>query len=237
MKQTYNNFNWKEFSKGVIEFDGNKCTHCGKSGNEAILQVHHKKYIKGYKLWEYATQDCETVCKGCHASIHGIIKPKFGWAYLGDEDLGGLTGTCENCGASIRYVFTIYHENWGTLEVGTICCDNLTDSDIASNFMESKKKYEGRKERFLKSIRWIEKDGIHFIKQNGFKISIFKNKEIYNIKIHNHLGNGKYESINSAKSIIFDIIENGKLVAYFKSKNIDLNEKKSKKEREKEYYG
>jgi 5-methylcytosine-specific restriction endonuclease McrA len=73
----YNDSKWKIFRDSVIELDGYKCSYCGRGSNETILQVHHKKYISGCKPWEYATEDCETVCKGCHASIHGIIQPQF----------------------------------------------------------------------------------------------------------------------------------------------------------------
>jgi len=226
---SYINTNWKDFSKGVIDLDGNKCTHCGKSGNETILQVHHKKYIKGCKPWEYATKDCETVCKGCHASIHGIIKPKFGWEYCGDSDLGDLTGTCENCGASIRYVFTIHHENWGTIDVGTICCDNLTDSTIASNLMESNNKYVGRRNRFLNSIRWKQIDGINKIKQGCFEINIFEENDCFYLKIHNLQSKTKYENMEQAKIKAFDVIENGELINYLRKKNITFNEPISRK--------
>jgi hypothetical protein len=150
----YGRNQWKEFRQDVIESDGNKCTVCGRGKSEVTLQVHHKKYIKGRKPWEYATQDCVTLCKGCHSAEHRLTMPKYGWEYSGEEDLGDLCGTCENCGASIRYVFYIFHENWGTLEVGTLCCDNLTDSNVASNKMESLKSYEGRGDRFLNSKRW-----------------------------------------------------------------------------------
>lgn len=223
----YSHRQWKEFRKNVIELDGGKCVYCGKTANETVLQVHHKRYFKGFKPWEYATNDCETVCRGCHASIHGKIMPKFGWEYCGDEDLGDLIGTCEYCGSSIRYVFTILHENWGTLEVGTVCCDNLTDSNIASNLMESSTKYAGRRRRFLNSVRWKLEDGKHLIKQGNFEISITKKDEVFYLSIHGYQSNKKYTSLDDAKTKAFDVIENGELIRYFKEKNIPISESKS----------
>ncbi len=220
---SYTHKNWKEFSKGVIELDGNRCTHCGKSGDETVLQVHHKEYTNGCKPWEYATQDCETVCRGCHASIHGIIQPKFGWEFCADEDLGDLTGTCENCGSAIRYVFTIHHPNWGTLEVGTICCDNLTDSKIASSLMESNHKYVGRRNRFLNSVRWKVTDSNHTIKQGNFGITISQEGEFFYLKIYNLQSKKKYASLTEMKTKAFDVIENGELIRYFKEKKSLLN--------------
>jgi hypothetical protein len=227
----YNTKTWKEFSKGVIELDGHKCTHCGRTDKETVLQVHHKKYIQGCKPWEYATQDCETVCRSCHSSIHGITMPKFGWEFFGDEDLEDLVGTCENCGSSIRYVFTIHHKDWGTLEVGTICCDNLTDSKIASNLMESNIKYVGRRRRFLTSVRWTETDGIHEIKQGNFLVKVIEKETKFYLNIHNHQSKTAYESLVDAKTKVFDVIESGELVQYFKKKNIAIEEPKKKRQR------
>lgn len=225
----YKKSQWKEFRRNIIESDGNKCTTCGRSETEVTLQVHHKKYISGRKPWEYGSQDCITLCKGCHAAEHGIIMPKFGWEYIGDDDLGDLSGTCENCGASIRYVFLINHENWGTLEVGTYCCDNLTDTNIASNLMESLKSYEDRKERFLKSKRWKVEDNTLKIRQNLFDIEIRQFEKCCNLKIHNLQSNKAYESLNDAKCSAFEVIESGKLIEYLKEKNISFEESKTKK--------
>ncbi len=133
----YTKIEWKEFRDNVIESDGYKCTICGRDSTEVTLQVHHKIYIEDKLPWEYGLENCETMCKGCHAAEHGIIKPKFGWKYVGEDDLEDLSGTCENCGASIRFVHVIYHAKWGFLDVGTLCCDNLTDTEIASNKRET----------------------------------------------------------------------------------------------------
>ena len=69
---------WKSFRKDIIESDGFRCSQCGRNSFDVVLQVHHKKYIKGRKLWEYAGEDCITLCRGCHAMEHGIIMPNFG---------------------------------------------------------------------------------------------------------------------------------------------------------------
>ncbi len=224
----YRKNQWKEFRKDVIESDGSKCTSCGRGEIEVVLQVHHKKYISGRKPWEYAIQDCITLCKGCHAVEHGLMMPKFGWEYIGDEDLGDLSGTCDNCGAPIRYVFMVYHENWGTLEVGTMCCDNLTDSNIASNKMESLKSYEGRMERFINSRRWKLIDNIAKIRQNLFDIEISRKETCYHLKIHNLESKKEYQTINEAKSSAFDVIESGKLIEYLKANHISFAESKDK---------
>ena len=169
--QQYKNSLWEEFRESVLDSDNYKCVTCGRGASEVILQVHHKRYIHGRKPWEYETKECITLCKGCHAREHGIIQPKVGWEYIGDEDLEDLIGKCENCGSNIRYVFYVYHKDWGTIGVGTNCCDMLTDSVIASNQIESSKRYEGRKKRFIDSKRWKFLNGIYKIKHGNFNRS------------------------------------------------------------------
>lgn len=219
---------WIEFRESVIELDGHKCSVCGRGRDEVILQVHHLKYIAGRKPWEYATHECKTLCKSCHASEHGIIMPKFGWEYTGDEDLGDLIGTCDNCGSSLRYLFYIFHENWGTVGVGTHCCDILTDSNIASNLIESQKRYNERKKRFLISKRWKETDHILKIKQGIFKIEIKRCNSVYYIKINQLESKKIYKSIEDAQSKVFDIIESGELIDYFKKHGVPLESNKNK---------
>lgn len=226
----YNKKLWKDFSKSVIELDGYKCQYCGKTSSETTLQVHHKRYKSGLKPWEYPLSDCETVCKGCHASIHGKITPKFGWEFLGYEDLGDLTGTCEYCGNSIRYSYSIFHENWGTMEVGTMCCDNLTDSKIASNLKESQTKFAARKARFIHSIRWKEEEGGHSIKHGNFEIRVFEEEGNYYLEICGYCSKTIYPRVAEAKSKAFEVIESGELVEYFKNKGVLLEcYKKGKK--------
>jgi len=230
---TYKQSQWKLYRQSVIELDGYKCRQCGRGQNEVILQVHHKEYKTGLKAWEYPTADCITLCRGCHAQIHGIIQPTFGWEYIGDEDLGDLIGTCENrgCGSEIRYSFTIFHPQWGTLEVGTVCCDNLTDSEIASNLKESRLKFEGRKERFLTSKRWTTDGHNHKIKQGLFDIEILTTENKFCLKINGKTSKVKHDTLTIAKQKVFEIFEDGQLMKFFKDSNFDFEKKK--KERKK----
>lgn len=226
----YHKTEWKKFRDEVIELDGFKCRDCGRGSNKVVLQVHHKQYIKGKLPWEYPLQDCETLCKGCHSSKHGITKPQIGWEFIGQEDLGDLNGTCENCGATIRHSFLVQHENWGTIEVGTFCCDKLTDSNLASNLLESQTSYNSRKIRFGKSKRWnLDENGNYTIKQSNFEIELIKKGAYYNIKIHNQLSHKKYESAEIAKAKVFDVIESGEFIEYLDKHKIPYREPKKKK--------
>lgn len=230
---SYKESKWKIFRQCVIELDDYKCRQCGRGQNELTLQVHHLVYKSGLKAWEYPTSDCITLCKGCHAQTHGIIQPTFGWEYIGDEDLGDLIGTCENrgCGASFRYSYTIFHKQWGTLEVGTNCCDNLTHSEIASNLKESKLKFQSRKQRFLNSKRWTSEVQIHKVKQGLFEIEIFEIENKFSLKINGKKSNIKHIGLTIAKERIFEIIENGELMKYFKDNNFDFDKQKKRRKK------
>lgn len=131
IQKSYSNENWLEFSNKVQSRDGYKCLKCGRKKGEAVLQAHHKLYRPGLKLWDYPPSDCITLCKGCHAQIHGIIEPSSGWILVSIDDLGGDYGTCEKtgCNNDIRYEHLIYHPEWGYKVVGSTCVEFLTSED------------------------------------------------------------------------------------------------------------
>ncbi|VAX11695.1 hypothetical protein MNBD_GAMMA26-60 [hydrothermal vent metagenome] len=206
----YRTSKWDEFRAEVIELDGHACRICKRAEPDVVLQVHHKRYIPGKQPWEYAYADCETLCKGCHAGEHGITPPKYGWKYAGHDDLGGLYGDCDLCGSSLRHRFFVHHKSWGTMQVGTYCCNALTDTEAASNHLESRKKYDDRKGRFIKSARWEVIGNNHFIKQKKIQIRIASTSSGYRISMNNYPGKQEFGSIEEAKTKVFEVIDSGK---------------------------
>lgn len=202
---------WSKFRLEVIELDGGVCVRCGRGANEgAVLQVHHKEYINGRLPWNYPYKLCETLCKGCHAAEHGKIPPKTGWTYLGEEDLGDLSGSCDYCGNGIRYSFLICHEHWEPMEVGTVCCDNLTGTQLASNHMESTQRFVGRLSRFISSSRWDEQQGNCSIVQRGITVEVRSSFEGVRIYMNGYKGKRVFPTIAHAKTAAFEAIESGK---------------------------
>jgi uncharacterized protein YkuJ len=135
------------------------------------------------------------------------------------------------CGSSLRYSFTIFHPQWGTLEVGTICCDNLTDSEVASNFKESRLKFQSRKQRFIDTKRWINDGQKYCIKQGLFEIEIFETSSKFCLRVNGKKSKITHDTLDLAKTRVFDIIEDGSLMKFFKDQNYDFD--KHKKERRK----
>jgi hypothetical protein len=216
----YRNAQWKQYREAVILLDNGVCVRCGRgSVDGVVLQVHHKIYYPGRKPWEYPYDACETLCKGCHAAEHGEIPPRYGWDCVGWNDLEDLVGTCENCGTAIRYIFLIQHEKWGTLEVGEICCDNLTCTQAASSHMESIRRLNDRRKRFVSSIRWkVGDDGDLFIKQRRTRLDIVRAGPDFQIRVNGIQGRLTFQSALDAKMKVFDLIESGVLTHYLKDR-------------------
>jgi len=207
--QGYQSNCWQEFRREVIELDGGVCSQCHRAEPDVVLQVHHRRYIPGRLPWQYDYQDCETLCKGCHAAEHGKIPPKTGWRYLGYEDLGEVSSNCELCGSNFRYQFYVYHRDWGSMQVGSLCCNALTGSELASEQIDSQNKLDDRKLRFINSKRWIEISGRSIIRQQGIRVEITETDGYYHIQLDKSQGRESFESLESAKAHVFNIIENG----------------------------
>lgn len=213
---SYRAADWAVFREEVIRLDGGQCLHCGRRREDGVtLQVHHKRYLSGHKPWEYPFELCETICAGCHAALHGLIPPKFGWEHVGWDDLDDLVGTCERCGTSIRYVFMVQHPAWRSMEVGEICCDNLTSSQVASGFMESRRRYADRLKRFLGSSRWtVRVGGVHQITQKSLHVEVVPKDDRYMLRIDWQPGRVRFTTLNDAKVKAFELVESGKAAEY-----------------------
>jgi hypothetical protein len=216
VRNPYRGDRWAEFRQELIELDGAACVKCGRTGAEgAVLQVHHKKYLAGKAPWEYPLELCETLCRRCHAAEHGQIPPVGGWEFVGEDDLGGLYGTCDLCHAELRHIFYVQHPDWPPMAVGTDCCDMLTGTKIASEI----RKHDSRLKRFKESPRWEEVGGCHFITQKRIDIQIFPAEGGYRIRMNSTKGKATYPDLDAAKGRVFDFIESGEADAFFKNKS------------------
>lgn len=59
---------WQRRRLEIMQRDEFACSVCYNS--ESMLHVHHKRYIKGRKPWEYDDHELITVCANCHEQIH-----------------------------------------------------------------------------------------------------------------------------------------------------------------------
>lgn len=62
---------WKIFRNKVFNhYKGCGCIGCGDYSNEGKHEIHHLRYIKGRKAWEYDMKDVVPLCRGCHDLYH-----------------------------------------------------------------------------------------------------------------------------------------------------------------------
>lgn len=61
---------WQRKRLEALEAGDWKCCHC--STTTKPLNVHHKKYRKGAKPWEYDLSELEVRCDDCHKDIHAL---------------------------------------------------------------------------------------------------------------------------------------------------------------------
>lgn len=210
---SYRTAEWKAFRNSIIRRDGDRCVKCLRSpADDGItLQVHHREYLPGRLPWQYPTILCETLCKGCHAVEHGLVRPSIGWDHLGFEDLGGLDGNCDLCGTPIRYVYLVDHPKWLPMEVGEICCDKLTSTAVATEHRQ----FLDRLTTFLRSTRWqTDSSGNQWIVRRGLRIGIVSTDEAFKINVAGVEGKLKFTSIDDAKIKAFELVWSGAIAAY-----------------------
>ena len=207
----YRSKDWRTFRAEVIRMDDGACKRCGRGQDDGVsLHVHHTQYIKDKKPWEYPYHLCETLCSGCHAEEHGIFPPQSGWEYMGWEDLGDLVGACDRCATAIRYVFLVSHPSWGPMEVGEQCCDKLTSSVVASDFLQERQRKSDKLKRFVSSSRWkTYPDGSHRITQARLGIRVTPVDGAWSLVLEGVKGRKRYATATEAKEHVHRLIDSG----------------------------
>ena len=66
----YDHPKWQKRRLEIMQRDGFRCLRCG--ADDVTLNVHHRRYITGRKIWEYDDEDLGTFCQPCHETIHGL---------------------------------------------------------------------------------------------------------------------------------------------------------------------
>lgn len=213
----YRTREWKAFRAEVIRLDGGVCGQCGRGeADGVVLNVHHTRYIRGHRPWEYPFELCTTLCKGCHAAEHGLIPPKTGWECVGWDDLGELIGSCECCATALRYVFLVSHPDWPAMEVGTNCCDKLVGGAEANALMQQRQRRSDRLKRFVSSRKWFSFNDTHILHKDRLSVRIDPVSGGYRISFNLIPGRKLFPDVTAAKITAFDLIESGAAEAYLR---------------------
>lgn len=101
----------------------------------------------------------------------------------------------------------VFHPKWGTLEIGTDCCDRLTGSNTASEHLTNQTKYNQRKKTFISSTRWRngERGEQHRIYEYA-RLQIKRGNGEYWLRINSIKGNERFQTEIDAKIFVFDLI-------------------------------
>ncbi len=70
--EQYKNPKWQKLRLKILERDNWACQKCGDDKSQ--LQVHHRRYVYGNKVWEYHETDLITLCNECHETEKELMK-------------------------------------------------------------------------------------------------------------------------------------------------------------------
>jgi hypothetical protein len=101
------------------------------------------------------------------------------------------------------------------IEVGTHCCDVLTSTEVASDFV----RFRTRTERFINSTKWKSFGNNQQIKQGGILVEIVKTIDGHKIKMNGKEGKSVYQTMVQAKEKALTVIENGTAKEYLRKAN------------------
>jgi hypothetical protein len=209
----YRSKEWKSFRTEALRLGDERCARCFHSRVQgAVLHVHHRIYIAGRKPWEYSHEDCELLCQSCHAQEHGIIPPKTDWEFVGYDDFGAPDGHCDYCNTEIRHVYMIQHQKWATLEVGEICCDNLTTTNFATSHMKERRRFLERQKRFTSHWK-VDADG-SYVQHKGILVRIIAIDDSFKLLMNGRVGGRLFDSPIEAKIRAFEVLDSGEAASY-----------------------
>ncbi len=73
--EQYKSQKWQKLRLKIFERDKWTCQKC--FDKESQLQVHHRLYIYGNKVWEYNELDLVSLCNDCHESEKECMKEEM----------------------------------------------------------------------------------------------------------------------------------------------------------------
>jgi hypothetical protein len=117
---------WQQKRLEVLNAAGWECQHCGSRDNAVQLHVHHVRYIRGCKPWEYDLSDLQALCEKCHDSATETLR-KLDVAVDGIKQIGDMN----RIDMAIGYLRTLR----GLSEVEKVRLDNFEQAEGAAAAM------------------------------------------------------------------------------------------------------
>lgn len=126
---------------------------------------------------------------------------------MASDDLGDLDGECEACGTALRYTFEVVHEHWGSMTVGTHCCDRMTGYSIGSTLYDLAKKRADRIDRFRNGWAVDAVTGELRRRWNGAKIEVLPRGNGFGIRINGDWGTIRFKRTEEAVAHLVTYID------------------------------
>jgi hypothetical protein len=104
--------------------------------------------------------------------------PHKGWTCVGIKDLGVPCHRCEMCEVmDVRYVHTMEHPDYETLDVGCICAGHMEQDLVGARKRETDfKRSLTKRRRWVSSGGWrVSTKGNNYINTDGFNIVTYPN--------------------------------------------------------------
>jgi hypothetical protein len=107
--------------------------------------------------------------------------PHRGWTCINIEDLGEQEHVCEMCEVMlVRFVHTMSHPDYGTLDVGCVCAGHMEEDLIGA-----RKREASFKNRSSRRAHWLTREwrtsyaGNDYINTDGFNIVVYPTGETW----------------------------------------------------------
>jgi hypothetical protein len=151
--------------------------------------------------------------------------PHAGYEYQGCEDSGGYDAVCEMCGNTIRYIHHISHPTGINLGVGCVCASTLTNNYDAPRVAERKIKPPAATQiaNWVRGGWKVARHGGYYRRMQKMVVILkhYPNGYSYLIK---ELDEDKC-STGEHKGRNYETMEDAKIAAYLKKKEILVNRK------------
>jgi hypothetical protein len=119
--------------------------------------------------------------------------------------------TCEMCGKEqIRFVHTMEHDDYHSLDVGCICAGNMENDYEGAKRREAKARNRAARKAKWLSRKWKRSKGNQYINAERHNLVVFPHKfrpGWWKFKIDDKFSSATYKTVEEAKLAMFDAFE------------------------------
>lgn len=143
--------------------------------------------------------------------------PHKGWTLIGCYDNGANNEnenweTCEMCSnEKVRYVHTVYRDDYGSMLVGRVCAEKMTEDYVNPRRKEADLRNRSRRRSNWTSREWKKTKNGYKIKKGDFTVLVFACGDKWKVMISRYgqkiWGKKFHPTVDAAKLAAFDYVE------------------------------